>query len=378
MVNISLNVCGETPEIVYDENGYHIEDVSWNPITNEAYVLASSSQGFGDWIHVYKNNILVNEIENPIHGRTIAWRPDGSYAIIAGTASSIVIYNDTTKKQIDVPASYESYDISWKPDGTEALIAGYKLIRFNALSESIDSTYNISFEAVAWRPDGAFALIASSNGGIHKFEDGVITEITPSFSSSSFNIQSISWKPDNDLNDGYQGYALLCGSHNTVMRYDDSEFQILSSRSDYCSNDTFQSLDSYPTHRFQDIAWAPSGEYALLVGNEGVVFYNRTIIQRLAYDVNFTFLCCSWDIYGQACYVGGFRSYIDSATTKFTADGGLYMISSEDIKRINIESTVIIDERPDWAVPLVAGSMVCILSSVSWLYLYHRKNYHNQ
>ncbi|NIO38308.1 hypothetical protein GTO27_11500, partial [Candidatus Bathyarchaeota archaeon] len=68
-------------------------------------------------------------------------------------------------------------------------------------------------------------------------------------------VKEIAWAPDDS-------YALILSESGTVIRFDGSTFEVISS-----------SLGFMP----KDACWKPNGDYALLVGSEGKVMkYNHT------------------------------------------------------------------------------------------------------
>jgi hypothetical protein len=110
----------------------------------------------------------------------------------------------------------------------------------------------------AWRPDGSYSILVGS--GIYIF-DGENCELL----NLNNEFKCVAWKPDNDLTNGYQGYALLAGY--SLLIFDGSKL--------------IELTVEIPDQKYiSEIAWKPDGSYALLFGSS---YYNDQEV-LLKYD----------------------------------------------------------------------------------------------
>jgi hypothetical protein len=145
--------------------------------------------------------------------RTIAWRPDGAYALVGAYASGYAGYPRphalyrydglylqallTSDQQDDFVA------IDWRPGTYEALIAGYAFEGDVASSKLL--TYDgagfryrpVEGEGVllgaAWRPQGDYALLAGEHGLLLRYDGDVLDVIE---SGTKDNLIGPFWRPD--------------------------------------------------------------------------------------------------------------------------------------------------------------------------------------
>ncbi len=192
----------------------------------------------------------------------VAWKPDGSYALIGGGNGTLLKYEGQTITDLSLmtQTQYEIQIIRWKPDGSYALLAGGTEIMNNILlkfdgSQMIDLTSDLNLSSydsisdIEWKPDGSYALLTIDSlimwGDLFKYDGLSFTEI-PTPNSSGFN--GIGWKPG--TNDAY-----IAGDDGILSIYNGIE------------------LSHIQTHSYlslRDIFWHPTGSYAILTAYQNL------------------------------------------------------------------------------------------------------------
>jgi PKD repeat protein len=190
---------------------------------------------------------------------TITVAVSQSYALAISNDGRVFRYQNGTFTLIGQPVTTALRSVAWKPDGSYALISGdsavllkYDGTQLTRIPTSISSGFN--FWTVAWKPDGSYALVGGTSGLLFRYDGNSITTVNNSFSST---ILSISWNPSGS-------YALMVGRSGLALTYDGS---------------TIRSLSSGVSGDLDTAAWTPNGQYALIGGANGVVLkYNGTQI----------------------------------------------------------------------------------------------------
>ncbi|MBO0887904.1 hypothetical protein J2P12_02260 [Candidatus Bathyarchaeota archaeon] len=254
------------------------------------YALVVSYEGYV--YKLYPNNTLVR-MAQPVTTQlsVVAWKPDGSYALIIGNAAVLLKYDGTSLTPISTPYATTTNFLSmaWRPDGSYALIGGSggALFTYNGTTiTQIRSPYAVSFRAISWAPDGSQALLVGYFGAIYLFRylDGQITKLT---SPTSNNLGAVAWNPTGS-------YALLAGSGGTILKYDGTNIQTVNTAGVYNSSLTIRS-----------VSFDPSGSYALLVGDSGLALtYDGTNLTTLPVVTSNALYSASWSS-GIAYIVGG-------------------------------------------------------------------------
>ena len=64
--------------------------------------------------------------------RSVAWKPDGSYALISGDFAVLLKYDGTSLTTVStgISTGFNFWTVSWKPDGSFALVGGTSGILF--------------------------------------------------------------------------------------------------------------------------------------------------------------------------------------------------------------------------------------------------------
>src|SRR6266581_2427024 len=229
--------------------------VTVTSVSMPSYALVVSYEGFV--YKLYPNNTLTL-IGQPVTTqlRAMAWKPDGSYALIVGDSAVLIKYDGTRLTTIPTGLSTATIflSVAWGPDGSYALIgtsAGV-LLEYDGTSVTrITTPYNQYFRAIAWNPSGTLALIVGYSGQVFLFQStGQISLLS---SGTTVGLDAVAWNPSG-------AYALISGDGGVILRYDGTTFQALNTAGLYSS-----------TLRVRFISWDPSGSQALLVGDSGLV-----------------------------------------------------------------------------------------------------------
>src|SRR5438309_9723641 len=90
----------------------------------QPYALVISEQGS---VFKYQNGSLTligQPVTTPL--RQVAWKPDGSYALIAGDSAVLLKYdgNQLSPVPTGISTGFNFWSVSWKQDGSYALIGG--------------------------------------------------------------------------------------------------------------------------------------------------------------------------------------------------------------------------------------------------------------
>ncbi len=191
--------------------------------------------------------------------------PQKNYALMISSDGRVFKYSqDGTMTLIGRPVSSQLREVAWKPDGTSAVIVGdgAVLLTYNGVSLTRIPTNiagNPAFYTISWKPDGSYALIGGQAGVLLKYDGTTLTQLP---NTDTNNLRSISWNPDGNS-------ALLVGDKGTALLYRASG-----------------SISVLPTGTGQPlfaVSWDPSGSYALAGGESGVILrYNGTAFKALS------------------------------------------------------------------------------------------------
>ncbi len=236
---------------------YYIVDVEWHP-TEEFALLVGYEDSPGTPGVIIKTDGNTFQRINPVIDINrlthVAWKPDGSYALLLGS-SQVIKYDGE-----------DNFDIIWE--------------------EGSGQFQMLWFEGVAWKPDGSYALMSGHDFHTEyaiKF-DGTSLTILRNFSGEDIEFGSISWKPDGS-------YALLAGDARELWKFDGNNFVRLSEWSDW--------IDA--------VDWNPDGSEALIVGSTRVFSYNGLTFQELTFFPSAQLYCIGWNNDGSQALIGGGR-----------------------------------------------------------------------
>jgi len=101
--------------------------------------------------------------------------PIDDTSLTLGTNGSFIVANRTASQSVSTGLNYTLSSVAWRPDGSYALIVGEggTLIKFANLKYGmifIDSGTSENLTSVSWKPDGVYALITGCNGMMIRFD----------------------------------------------------------------------------------------------------------------------------------------------------------------------------------------------------------------
>jgi len=154
--------------------------------------------------------------------RKIAWKPDGSFALVVGSRGTVLTTDGQSVRVLAAgPSSIQSIpgainqpgtnmqlnDAAWRPDGSFAIIVGISqtILRTDGVSAPTQipavplkfySPVTESLVAISWKPDGSYAIIVSRDlGNIYRFDGTSISTIRPNFDLPILSWSAVAWHP---------------------------------------------------------------------------------------------------------------------------------------------------------------------------------------
>jgi hypothetical protein len=254
------------------------------------YALVVSYEGFV--YKLYPNNTLIL-IGQPVTTQlsAVAWKLDGSCAIIVGNAAVLIKWDGAKLTSISTgfASTINFISVAWRPDGSYALIGGSggALLKYDCTTVTqISNSFAVSYRAVSWNPTGTQALLVSYFGKIYQYQSST-GQVTQLASPTSQSLDAVAWNPSGS-------YALLAGSGGAILSYNGTSFQVLNTAGIYSSSLTVRY-----------ISFNPTGSMALLVGDSGLVLkYDGSSLAALPALTSSTLYSISWSA-GTAYIVGG-------------------------------------------------------------------------
>jgi len=220
--------------------------------------------------------------------RQVAWKPDGSYALISGDSAVLLKYNGTQLTTIPtgVSTALNFWTVSWKPDGSYALIGGTSglLLKYDGVKvTTIPDPYTSTIFSISWHPSGSYALLVGKSGLTLTYDGTTVRKFV---AITSYDLNAAAWNPGGQ-------YALIGGVNGTLLRFDGTQAV------------TINTTGFTGTNGIHSIAFNPTGSLALLVGDNGMVLtYNGSTLALLP-RVNYSWLySVSWSPTGTAYIVG--------------------------------------------------------------------------
>lgn len=241
----------------------------------------------------------------------IAWKSDGSYALIVGDQGTILKYEGDKFKKIPSGTNEDLFSVDWQPFGDYALIVGDHgtILKYTeAEIYTIKSYITVPLSGVSWKKDKDVAFIVGGMGTVFKWENGNLTLLP--FRTTEF-LQDVTFYPRGD-------YALIVGGNGTVIR-------------DYGEDENFTQLAQLTNNYLWSISWKPFDEYALIVGEGGIALKcDGNNLTQLASGTNNWLEAVEWKPDGTIAlivgtlgtaleYDGNSFSKISSATDRYLA-----------------------------------------------------------
>ena len=195
---------------------------------------------------IYLNNTLSQSVCTGINftlGR-IAWRPDGSYALIVSDGGTLLKFSKIMVNVVPIDSGTvaDLTSVSWKPDGTFALITGTSgvMLRFDHQTQRclcVPTNTNFKLFDVEWDTDGQHAEITGDNGTsiiyppIQDFhpEVGITEPGYGSFQSGIFTIQGFARVENGSITQVQAsidsgGWLIATGKESWVVTFDSTPF----------------------------------------------------------------------------------------------------------------------------------------------------------
>src|SRR5256712_408194 len=258
--------------------------------------------------------------------RQVAWKPDGSYALIVGDQGVVYTYDGTALKRFSstIIGNTNLNTVAWKPDGSYALIGGQngKIFTFNgtAVTNVTDPTTK-NIYSISWNPKGVSALIVGDSGTALMYT--IPSKITVLTSGTGQPLFAVAWNPTGS-------YALAAGGSDVVLSFNGTSFKAVSTAGLTMSGNNI---------RF--IGFNPSGGIGLLVGDTGLILmYNGTKLATLKSGTNNNLDSLSW-LAGTAYIVGqnGTLLSYSGGTLKSLASGTTVNLASIAWRRQPLSAT---------------------------------------
>lgn len=248
---------------------------------------------------------------------SVAWSPDGEYALIVGRGGVFLKYDGKNLHGISgISYDYDLRDISWNPKDSCFYIIGNDvgypypgaLWKYDDNKITmITNNLGTKLTSIAWNPDGNYALITSMrDDNLWKYDGHDYTSIPYEFRNVVFDI---SWKPDGS-------YALIVGD-DIVVKYSEEKFKI------YEKDEIGTSIECFK------VGWRPDGSLATIIGEYGeIIEFNGTSFINKFLDNNFEFQGIDWNLKSDyAIIVGNLYGYYGKALIlKYTSDGTIVEI----------------------------------------------------
>src|SRR3990172_8719620 len=203
-------------------------------------------------------------LEADIHGA--AWAPNGRSALLVGEGGAVLRYDGRETWALRSPTTVTLRDVDWSPDSRLALVAGDQgtLLLYDAENDAVApvpwSDPAAQLTAVSWI-DRHTALVAGARGLLLRFDPSVPEVVTPMLSGCTApgtrcpDFRGLAWRPGGD-------FALAVGDDGMVLRDTGSRGG---------AGDGYTVLNEGSV-TYWDVDWKrPEGEVALIVGDRGGV-----------------------------------------------------------------------------------------------------------
>jgi hypothetical protein len=240
---------------------------AWRPDGAAALLVGNRGEAYR---HNGRTFIRV-DTGSPHNLRGVAWSPQGEAALLVGNRGAVLLYDGVHVRELSSPTVENLRRVAWAPDGVSALIIGNAgvVLRYDAASgalQALPGDRAHTLRSIAWRPDGAYALIggyASRYAGYPRPHvlyrcDGRYTQALLATDDEDDAV-AIDWRPGASpqaalaLIVSYDGDT----AHNKVVTYDGSHLRSVAV--------------GVPGTALLGAAWCPDGAYALLCGEHGAL-----------------------------------------------------------------------------------------------------------
>jgi len=270
------------------------------------YALVVTAEG--KVYRFYQNGTLTligQPVTTPL--RQVAWKPDGSYALIAGDFAVLLKYDGTqlTAVPTGISTGYNFWSVSWKQDGSYALIGGSVglLLKYDGVSvKQITNTGGTTILSMSWHPSGSYVVLAGKSGVLRTYDGTTIRSFATPAGTSDLN--TVAWNPNGQ-------YALIGALNGVILTFDGTSVAPVNTNG------------LTGTNAIKAIAFNPSGSLALLVGDNGMVLtYNGSTLSLLPTITSSWLYAVSWSPSGTAYILGGsgaILTYTNGTLAKLTS-----------------------------------------------------------
>jgi PKD repeat protein len=255
--------------------GSALRQVAWKP--DGSYALIVGDQGV---VYTYDGSALTmfsSTVIGSTNLNTAAWKPDGSYALIGGQNGLVFSYNGTAVTKITDPASRNIYSISWNPDGNSALLVGDSgtalIYQLPGKITVLSSGTGQPLFAVAWNPGGSYALAAGGDDVVLSYNGTSLKALsTAGLTLSGKNIRFIGFNPTGSL-------GLLVGDTGMLLTYNGTKLA---------------SLVTGTNNNLYSLSWFASTAY--IVGQNGTLFsYLGGVLANLSSGTTANLASIAWN-----------------------------------------------------------------------------------
>ena len=251
------------------------------------YALVISNDG--RVFRLYQNGTLTL-IGQPVTTalRAVAWKPDGSYALISGDSAVLLKYDGTTLTTIPtgIATGFNFWTVSWKPDGSYALVGGSSGILFKYDGVKVTTIPNTSTTilSINWQPSGSYALLVGKSGLALTYDGTTVRSFA---TGTTFDLDAAAWNPNGV-------YALIGGLNRTLLQFDGTTVAAINT-----------SIVP-PSNAIRAISFNQAGTMALLAGDNGMVLtWNGSTLTMLSTLTSSYLYSISWSLSGTAYIAGG-------------------------------------------------------------------------
>ena len=252
-----------------------------------AYALVVSSDGKVSRLYQNGTLTLIGQLVTTAL-RSVAWKPDGSYALISGDFAVLLKYDGTTLTTIPtgISTGFNFWTVSWKPDGSYALVGGTSGILFKYDGVKVTTIPNTSTTilSINWQPSGGYALLVGKSGLALTYDGTTVRSFA---TGTTFDLDAAAWNPNG-------AYALIGGLNRTLLQFDGTTVVAINT-----------SIVP-PSNAIRAISFNQAGTMALLAGDNGMVLtWNGSTLTMLTTLASSWLYSISWSPSGTAYIVGG-------------------------------------------------------------------------
>jgi len=165
--------------------------------TAAPYALVVTAEGK---VYTFYQNGTLTLVGQPVTTplRQVAWKPDGSYALIVGDFATLLKYDGTSLATVPtgISTGFNFWSVSWKQDGSYALIGGSVglLLEYNGVSVTqISNPGGTTILSMSWHPSGTYVVLSGKSGGLRTYDGSTIK----SFATGTTNdLNTAAWNPN--------------------------------------------------------------------------------------------------------------------------------------------------------------------------------------